>query len=55
MQVNNLAGRSINDPSQYYVFPWTVFNFNVETLDEEFLSNPKNFRDLKKSVGALNK
>jgi hypothetical protein len=28
MRLNDLTGRSFNDLSQYYVFPWTVTNFN---------------------------
>jgi len=29
MKLNNLVGRSFNDLSQYYVFPWTVVNYSV--------------------------
>jgi hypothetical protein len=32
MNINNIAGRSFNDLSQYYVFPWTVTNF-TDKLD----------------------
>jgi hypothetical protein len=36
MKINDLAGRSFNDLSQYYIFPWTVTNFK-DQLDEAFL------------------
>lgn len=51
--VNNIAGRSFNDVSQYYVFPWTVTNFEGK-MDVEFLKNKTNFRDLNKPIGAQN-
>jgi len=27
MKVNQFAGRSINDLSQYYIMPWTIAEF----------------------------
>ncbi|EHB03814.1 Protein FAN [Heterocephalus glaber] len=41
-----------NDLSQYPVFPWIISDYYSPDLD---LSNPGNFRDLSKPVGALNK
>jgi hypothetical protein len=34
--LNNISGRSFNDLSQYYVFPWIISNF-TGTIDETFL------------------
>ncbi|RLN70573.1 hypothetical protein BBJ28_00008885 [Nothophytophthora sp. Chile5] len=51
MALNTFAGRSFNDLTQYPVFPWVLSNYEDETLD---LSDPRNFRDLTKPVGALN-
>ncbi|KAF2134921.1 beach-domain-containing protein [Dothidotthia symphoricarpi CBS 119687] len=48
MFVNTLAGRTFNDLTQYPVFPWVISNYHSEELD---LSDPKNFRDLKKPIG----
>lgn len=51
MALNTFAGRSFNDLTQYPVFPWVLSNYESETLD---LSDPHNFRDLSKPMGALN-
>ncbi|KAG3179672.1 hypothetical protein PC128_g15840 [Phytophthora cactorum] len=51
MALNTFAGRSFNDLTQYPVFPWILSNYEDSTLD---LSDPHNFRDLSKPVGALN-
>eukprot|EP00644_Phytophthora_capsici_P002924 jgi/Phyca11/129582/e_gw1.85.31.1 len=51
MALNTFAGRSFNDLTQYPVFPWVLSNYEDSTLD---LSDPLNFRDLSKPVGALN-
>ncbi|GMG17029.1 unnamed protein product [Phytophthora fragariaefolia] len=51
MALNTFAGRSFNDLTQYPVFPWVLSNYEDSTLD---LSDPQNFRDLSKPVGALN-
>ncbi|VVB06449.1 unnamed protein product [Arabis nemorensis] len=51
MQLNTLAGRSYNDITQYPVFPWILCDYISEVLD---LSNPSNYRDLSKPIGALN-
>ena len=53
MHLNNFASRSFNDLSQYYVFPWTVSNFD-DNLNQKFLSNSNNFRPLNKPVGRIN-
>ena len=52
LSLNQLAGRSFNDLSQYPVFPWLLINFDVESIDVE---DPNNYRDLKEPIGALNK
>uniref|UniRef100_A0A8D8WJ65 Protein FAN n=1 Tax=Cacopsylla melanoneura TaxID=428564 RepID=A0A8D8WJ65_9HEMI len=51
MYLNSLADRSLNDLTQYPVFPWVISNYTCDTLD---LSDPKNYRDLSKPIGALN-
>uniref|UniRef100_A0A4W4DWV1 Neutral sphingomyelinase (N-SMase) activation associated factor n=1 Tax=Electrophorus electricus TaxID=8005 RepID=A0A4W4DWV1_ELEEL len=51
LHLNNLADRSVNDLSQYPVFPWVISDYNSLQLD---LLNPASFRDLSKPVGALN-
>ncbi|EFQ90191.1 hypothetical protein PTT_13281 [Pyrenophora teres f. teres 0-1] len=48
MFVNTLAGRTFNDLTQYPVFPWVISNYHSEELD---LSDPSNFRDLRKPIG----
>ncbi|KAH6864948.1 hypothetical protein BKA58DRAFT_321630 [Alternaria rosae] len=48
MFVNTLAGRTFNDLTQYPVFPWVLSNYHSEELD---LSDPSNFRDLRKPIG----
>ena len=51
MALNTMAGRTHNDLSQYPVFPWILTQFDSPTID---LTDPKNYRDLRKPVGALN-
>ncbi|XP_033742933.1 neurobeachin-like isoform X3 [Pecten maximus] len=51
MYLNTIAGRTYNDLNQYSVFPWVIVNYESEELD---LSQPNNFRDLSKPIGALN-
>ncbi|KAF1830743.1 beach-domain-containing protein [Decorospora gaudefroyi] len=48
MFVNTLAGRTFNDLTQYPVFPWVLSNYTSEELD---LTDPSNFRDLRKPIG----
>ena len=43
MLLNILAGRSLNDLSQYFIFPWLIKDFNKDILN--WLSN-KIYRDL---------
>ncbi|KAM9500481.1 protein FAN isoform 2-T2 [Clarias gariepinus] len=52
LHLNNLADRSVNDLSQYPVFPWVLSDYTSPQLD---LLNPASFRDLSKPVGALNR
>ncbi|KAI5736549.1 hypothetical protein M8J76_004540 [Diaphorina citri] len=51
MYLNSLADRSLNDLTQYPVFPWVISNYTCDTLD---LSDSNNYRDLSKPIGALN-
>ena len=48
---SSLADRSINDLTQYPVFPWVVKDYTSDTLD---LSSADTYRDLSKPIGALN-
>ena len=51
MFLNTIAGRTYQDLNQYPVFPWILTNYESNELD---LSQPTNFRDLSKPIGALN-
>ncbi|XP_023318209.1 neurobeachin isoform X4 [Trichogramma pretiosum] len=51
MFLNTIAGRTYNDLNQYPVFPWVLTNYESKELD---LSQPTNYRDLSKPIGALN-
>nr|AYV89248.1 lipopolysaccharide-responsive and beige-like anchor [Tetranychus evansi] len=51
MFLNTIAGRTYQDLNQYPVFPWILTNYDAPELD---LSQPTNFRDLSKPIGALN-
>lgn len=51
MFLNTIAGRTYQDLNQYHVFPWILTNYDGKELD---LSQPTNFRDLSKPIGALN-
>ncbi|KAJ6638678.1 Neurobeachin, partial [Pseudolycoriella hygida] len=51
MFLNTIAGRTYNDLNQYPVFPWVLTNYDSRELD---LSQPTNYRDLSKPIGALN-
>lgn len=50
--LNLVAGRTLNDISQYPVFPWVLRNYNGRKLD---LRDPKTFRDLEYPIGAQDK
>ncbi|DAZ95749.1 TPA: hypothetical protein N0F65_006397, partial [Lagenidium giganteum] len=49
--LNNAAGRTKNDLTQYPVFPWVLSDYTSQELD---LTDPAVFRDLSKPIGALN-
>ncbi|XP_017773305.1 PREDICTED: neurobeachin isoform X3 [Nicrophorus vespilloides] len=51
MFLNTIAGRTYNDLNQYPIFPWVLTNYESKELD---LSQPNNYRDLSKPIGALN-
>ncbi|XP_072169728.1 protein FAN-like [Diadema setosum] len=51
MYLNSQADRSVNDITQYPVFPWVLADYTSLELD---LSDPATFRDLSKPIGALN-
>lgn len=52
LHLNMLAGRSYNDTCQYPIMPWVLSNYHSEEIPD--LTNPENFRDLTKPMGALN-
>jgi len=49
--LNNMAGRTYNDLTQYPVFPWVIQDYSSNELD---LTRPEVYRDLSKPIGALN-
>jgi hypothetical protein len=51
MHLNNAADRSVNDLTQYPVFPHVLTDFESPKLD---FSDPSIYRDLSKPMGALN-
>nr|XP_022903280.1 protein FAN-like [Onthophagus taurus] len=51
LYINSLGDRTINDLTQYPVFPWVLSDYQSTNID---LSNEKIYRDLSKPVGALN-
>lgn len=51
-RLNILSGRSLNDISQYPVFPW-ILNCYCGPKDTDIM-DPKNYRDLSVPVGAMN-
>ncbi|CAE7410894.1 lvsA, partial [Symbiodinium microadriaticum] len=50
MHLNAAAGRSLQDLTQYPVFPWVLADYESESLN---LQNPASFRDLSRPMGAL--
>lgn len=48
---SSLADRTVQDLTQYPVFPWVISDYESEELN---LNDPKCYRDLTKPVGALN-
>lgn len=50
LYLNQYAGRSFQDLTQYPVFPWVIADYTSETLD---LESPRTYRDLTKPIGAL--
>ena len=51
MYLNQAGNRSVNDLSQYPVFPWILSQYQKEEID---LEDEANYRDLGKPIGALN-
>ncbi|XP_074031053.1 protein FAN [Leptinotarsa decemlineata] len=51
LYINSLGDRTVNDLTQYPVFPWIISNYTSRELD---LDDCANYRDLSKPVGALN-
>ena len=51
--LNTLASRSFNDLSQYPIFPWIITNYDDN--DDFDICEEKNYRDLSKPIGALNR
>lgn len=55
MKINEYSGRTYNDLSQYPIFPWVLKNYKADYVDQAYLSDSNNFRDLTLPVGMLNK
>ncbi|XP_063900802.1 protein FAN-like isoform X4 [Zophobas morio] len=51
MYLNSAADRSLNDLTQYPVFPWILTDYTSSVLN---LDDPSVYRDLSKPIGALN-
>lgn len=51
MYLNSTADRSVNDLTQYPVFPWVICDYTSSQLD---LNNVNVYRDLTKPIGAIN-
>lgn len=49
MEINNLAGRSYCDLTQYPVMPWILINFGNKLV----ISDEANYRNLALPMGAL--
>jgi hypothetical protein len=49
MALNTVAGRTMNDLTQFPVFPWILADYTSMTLD---LTHPESFRQLDKPMGA---
>jgi len=49
MEINNLAGRSFSDLTQYPVFPWVVVNFGNQIA----FNDESSYRNLALPMGAL--
>ncbi|ETO20545.1 hypothetical protein RFI_16671 [Reticulomyxa filosa] len=49
--LNQSSGRSLNDLTQYPIFPWAITDYESKELD---LTDVKIYRDLSKPMGALN-
>lgn len=47
--LNTVAGRTMNDVSQFPIFPWVLADYTSGTLD---LEAPSTFRDLSRPIGA---
>lgn len=48
--LNQFAGRTLKDITQYPVFPWILKDYSSDTLN---LNAPDSYRDLSKPIGAL--
>ena len=36
MHLNDLSGRTFNDMSQYYIFPWVLTNYHSQKFNRKF-------------------
>ena len=59
MALNTYAGRTHNDPAQYFVFPWILGEYAADKRTDKKrveldLNRPESYRDLRLPVGALN-
>ncbi|CAD8102475.1 unnamed protein product [Paramecium sonneborni] len=55
MIVNTFSGRTYNDLSQYFIFPWVISNYRSQQIDFSWRNGSNTLRDLKLPMGAISK
>ncbi|CAD8169760.1 unnamed protein product [Paramecium octaurelia] len=53
MLVNIFSGRTCNDLSQYFVFPWVIQNYKSNKIAFSSIEGSDTLRDLKLPIGAI--
>ncbi|CAD8172903.1 unnamed protein product [Paramecium pentaurelia] len=55
MLVNTFSGRTYNDLSQYFIFPWVISNYKSQQIDFAWRKQSNIFRNLKLPMGAISR
>ncbi|CAD8191676.1 unnamed protein product [Paramecium pentaurelia] len=55
MLVNTFSGRTYNDLSQYFVFPWVISNYYSQQIDFKQEQEQNTFRNFKLPIGAISR
>ncbi|CAK84680.1 unnamed protein product (macronuclear) [Paramecium tetraurelia] len=55
MLVNTFSGRTYNDLSQYFIFPWVISNYKSQQIDFAWRKQGNQLRNLKLPMGAISK